>query len=200
MKKTIQIFVVATAFMISLQGVAQRAYNAVKDASVVNWKGFKPTGEHYGTLKLKNGYFSVEDGYIQGGEFQLDMNSIENLDIPADSEYNAKLVGHLKNDDFFGVDKYPTATFKISKVTIKNGKSYVEGDLTIKDKTNPVAFEAEVEIKEGVVVMKTETFKIDRSKWDIKFKSNSFFSDLGDNFIYDDIEISLEVKAKMDDA
>ena len=194
-KNFVQIAFIA-ALMISGNAVAQSAYNAVKEASVVNWKGFKPAGEHYGTLALKDGYFQVKEGSVQAGEFQLDMNSIKNLDIPADSEYNAKLVGHLKNDDFFGVDKYPVATFKINKVTTKNGKSTVEGDLTIKEKTNPVTFEAEVEITDDVVTLKSETFKIDRSKWDIKFKSTSFFSDLGDNFIYDEIEISLEVKAK----
>ena len=123
MKKTIRIFVLAAACLIGFHGMAKRAYNAVKESSVVNWKGFKPTGEHYGTLELKNGHFNVSDGKVVGGEFQLDMNSIKNLDIPADSEYNAKLVSHLKNDDFFGVDKYPTATFKINKVTVKDGKS-----------------------------------------------------------------------------
>ena len=200
MKKSIKFFLLAAVALIGYQGVAQRAYNAMNEASVVNWKGFKPTGDHYGTLDLKKGYFTVKEGNIVGGEFELDMNSIKDLDIPADSEYNAKLVGHLKNDDFFGADKYPVATFKINKVTVKNGKSVVEGDLKIKEKTNPVSFEAEVQIKDDMVVMKSDTFKIDRSKWDIKFKSTSFFSDLGDNFIYDDIEISLEVKAKTADA
>ena len=200
MKIAIARTIFVAILLISFQGMAQRAYNAVKESSVVNWKGFKPTGEHYGTLELKNGHFTVKGGDILGGEFQMDMNSIKNLDIPADSEYNAKLVGHLKNDDFFGVDKHPVATFKINKVTKRNGKSVVEGDLTIKEKTNPVSFEAMVEVKDDMVYMKSEVFKIDRSKWDIKFKSTSFFSDLGDNFIYDDIEISLEVKAKASSA
>ena len=93
--------------LILLAGInlsAQTSYSVDKAASVVNWKGFKPTGEHHGTVTLADGKFEVNGTKIVGGSFKIDMNTIVDIDIPADSEYNAKLVNHLKSDDFFGVD------------------------------------------------------------------------------------------------
>lgn len=164
-------------------------------SSIVNWKGFKPTGDHYGTVNVKSGSFTIENNMIIAGEFEIDMNSIVDLDMPADNEYNAKLVGHLKSDDFFGVEKYPVALFKVTSSETKGDKVLIKGDLTIKENTHPVSFLATVSLTGNKLMLKSETFKIDRSKWDIKFKSKSFFSDLGDNFIYDDMELSVIVNA-----
>jgi hypothetical protein len=78
----------------TLLAVGQNQFKADTESSVVNWKGSKPTGEHYGTVKVKSGFFTVENKNIVAGEFEIDMNSIVDLDMPADSESNAKLVGH----------------------------------------------------------------------------------------------------------
>ena len=175
---------------------AQVQFNADTETSVLNWKGFKPTGDHYGTVKLKEGFFTAKDKQIVSGEFEIDMTSIVDLDMDADSEYNAKLVNHLKSEDFFSVEKYPVAAFKISKTEAKGDKTLITGDLSIKGKSHSVSFLASVKNEGENLYVKSETFKIDRSKWDIKYQSKSFFTDLGDKFIYDDIELSFEVAAK----
>jgi len=159
--------------------------------SNVTWKGFKPTGSHDGALKIKSGSFSFANGAVASGEFVLDMTSIVVLDIPADDKYNAKLVGHLKADDFFGVEQNPTATFTITKVD----GDIVSGDLTIKGKTKNVSFTVNSVESEGVMSFKSEAFKIDRTDFDIKYKSKKFFENLKDKFINDEIEISIAVSS-----
>ena len=181
--------------LISFTATAQHEYKTDTDNSVINWKGFKPTGEHYGTIKLTNGFFSAGNNTISGGNFTIDMNSIVNLDMDATSEYNSKLVNHLKSEDFFDSKQFPTATFKIIKATPKGEKTLIQGNLTIKDKTNSIEFLATVEFKGDKLTFKSDTFKIDRSKWDVKYKSKSFFDSLGDKFIYDDMEMTINVTA-----
>ena len=184
-----------TLLIASTNSWAQTKFIADNDHSNVNWKGFKPTGEHYGSLALSEGYFLMEKDKLVGGEFKMDMNSITVLDIPADDEKNAKLTRHLKNDDFFGVNKYPESTFTLKSSEKEGDRILIKGDLKIKDKTNPVSFLAKLEMKGKELVLTSEPFNIDRSKWDIEYKSKSFFENLADNFIYDDMEISVEVKA-----
>ncbi|MCF6222289.1 MAG: YceI family protein [Flavobacteriaceae bacterium] len=174
---------------------AQNEYKANTSNSKINWKGFKPTGEHYGTIMISDGHFKVNNNQITGGEFNINMNSIVNLDMPADNEYNAKLVKHLKSDDFFGVEKHPIANFKITEVEVKGDQTLIKGNLTIKEITNPVSFLTSVNITNNKLTFKSDNFKIDRSKWNIKYKSKSFFENLADKFIYDDMEISIEVEA-----
>jgi len=175
---------------------AQTTFNAGANNAKINWKGFKPTGEHNGTINLKNGSFIVNNNQITSGEFTIDMNSIIDLDMDATSEWNTKLVNHLKSEDFFDVKKYPTATFKITSTEKKEDKVLVKGNLTIKNKTNPIEFLAIVKIENNQLIFDSETFKIDRSKWDIKYKSKSFFNDLAEQFIYDNMEISIQLKSK----
>lgn len=192
LSKTVKVIFFFSSFIT----MAQVQFNADTEASVLNWKGFKPTGEHYGTVNIKNGFFTVKDKQIISGEFEIDMTSIVDLDMDAESEYNAKLVNHLKNEDFFFVEKYPEASFKIVSSESKGDKTMITGDLTIKGITHPVSFPAAIKTEGDDLYVKSENFKIDRSKWEIKFKSKSFFSDLGDNFIYDDIELSFIVTAR----
>lgn len=175
---------------------AQDQFTADTEASKVNWKGFKPTGEHFGTVNLKSGSFKIENSKITGGEFEIDMNSIVVLDIPADESSNAKLVRHLKSDDFFGAKNHPVGVFKVNSTETKGDKTLIKGALTIKEKTHPVSFLADVTVNGESVVLKSDNFEIDRSKWNIKYKSQSFFNDLGDKFISDEIELSVEVVAK----
>ncbi len=174
---------------------AQTTFKANTDNAKINWKGFKPTGDHYGTINLKNGSFTTNNNQITSGEFTIDMNSIVNLDMDATSEWNTKLVNHLKSEDFFDVKKYPTATFKITSTEKKGNKILVKGNLIIKNKSNPIEFLATIKIENNQLVFDSEIFKIDRSKWGIEYKSKSFFNDLADKFIYDDMEISITIKA-----
>lgn len=165
------------------------------EGSSIEWRGFKPTGQHNGTINLAAGSFDVYDGTIAGGNFTVDMNSIVDLDIPADDEKNAKLVGHLKSADFFDVEKFPTATFEITGLEENEGKTMLSGNLTLKEKTNNITFPVNISKENDTLSLSSETFTIDRSKWDVKYGSKSFFDNLGDKFINDDIEITVSVKA-----
>lgn len=155
--------------------------------SVVKWTGNKIGGSHNGAIQLKSGYLEFKNNQITGGEVVMDMNTITDKDIE-DSGYNQKLVGHLKSDDFFGVEKYPTSSFTVIKATkFKDGKATVSGKITIKGKTEELTFDV---FKKGNEY--TTQLKIDRSKFDVRYGSNSFFDNLGDKVI-DDI-FTLDIK------
>lgn len=166
------------------------------DNSLVNWRGFKPTGEHSGTIGISEGTISLEEGKLVGGAFTFDMNAIVNTDMPADNEYNAKLVGHLKSADFFDVEKYPTAKFEITSVKEVEGKLNVSGNLTIKDATKNITFPASLSSDQGATILTSEVFTVNRADFNVKYGSKSFFDDLKDKFINDDFEISFVVKTK----
>ncbi len=166
--------------------------NAAK--SKVGWVGKKVTGQHNGTIGVKEGTLEVKGGKITGGSFVIDMTTIVCEDL-TDAGTNAKFLGHLKSDDFFSVANNPTGTFAIKKVTAK-GKSgsaekyQIEGDLTLKGITKPISLDADVTTA-GKKMTAVSAFKINRTQWDIKFRSGSFFENLGDKMIYDDIELTL---------
>jgi polyisoprenoid-binding protein YceI len=158
------------------------------EKSSVAWKGYKVTGSHQGNIALKNGTLTFKEGKLVGGEFTIDMNSIENTDL--EGEYKAKLEGHLKSDDFFGVAKYPDAklVFKTVKSTGKNSYE-VTGDLTIKEITNPITFDLSVYGNKA-----TANVKIDRTKFDVRYGSTSFFDDLKDKAIYDEFDLITDLQ------
>lgn len=158
--------------------------------SKLTWTAKKVTGEHSGTINVAEGAIHVENKAIKGGNFSLDTRSIAVTDIK-DPGMNGKLVGHLKSDDFFSVEKFPAANFVISGVTAKgNGEYEVTGKLTIKGITNPISFPATVAIDGNKLTAKA-AIKIDRTKYDIKFRSKSFFENLGDKTIYDDFDLNV---------
>lgn len=151
--------------------------------SVVTWTGNKIGGSHTGEVKVKSGYLEFTKGEITGGEVIMDMNSITNTDLK-DEGSNQKLVGHLKSEDFFGVEKYPTSTYKITKASrFKDGKATLTGVLTIKGKSENVSADV---TKKGNTY--SSQLKVDRSKFDVRYGSKSFFDNLGDKVI-DDIFI-----------
>lgn len=164
-------------------------------ASVLNWKGTKPTGEHNGTVALKSGGLLVTDGNLIGGDFVIDMNTITNLDM-AGSDGAGKLEGHLKDADFFDVEKYPTSRFVITNVEMADGKMNVTGNLRIKDVTKSITIPAMMRTENGVTIFESETFNINRADFNVKYGSKSFFDDLKDKFIDDIVEMSFVVKTK----
>lgn len=163
-------------------------------ASVVKWLGKKVTAQHNGTVRIKGGTVEFKGDQLIGGRFEIDMNSISNEDLK-DPEWNGKLVSHLKSDDFFSVAKHPVATFKITKVKElkkKDATHEITGDLTIKGITHPVTFPAKVETKNGKTSAKA-SLKVDRTKWNVRFRSGKFFEGLGDKMIHDDFQLDLEI-------
>lgn len=162
--------------------------------STLKWHGEKVTGEHFGNINLKEGNMIWQNDKIAGGEMVIDMTSITNTDIES-AEYNAKLVNHLKSDDFFGVEKYPTAKLEIlSSSTFKDGKGKVMGNLTIKKTTLPIEFDVQ---KEGDWFM--AEIIVDRSKYDVRYGSGSFFDNLGDKTIYDDFTLTVKIATMSED-
>jgi polyisoprenoid-binding protein YceI len=165
-------------------------------ASNVQWKGYKVTGSHEGTVVVQYGDLKYNDaGALTGIYVKMDMAKMVCTDL--DAATGPKLVGHLQADDFFGTTKFPTATFESTKVTARDtkGNYMVVGKLTIKDKTNEVKFYANVADKDGAKVG-TGKLTIDRSKFDIKYGSGSFFDGLGDKTIYDEFDITFNIVAK----
>jgi polyisoprenoid-binding protein YceI len=170
-------------------------YTANTDKSMIEWKGFKPTGSHTGTIAITEGSVNVNAGAIESGSFAIDMNSIVVTDIPAEDEGNGKLVGHLKNSDFFDVETYPSAKFEVTAIETIEGKTILSGNLTLKDATNNISFPVATQMNGDLMTLTSDTFTIDRSKWNIKHGSKSFFDNLGDKFINDDMELKVTLVA-----
>ena len=172
------------------QGVAtaDNIYNIETVQSQITWTGREvSTSYHYGTLDFVSGNFEISNGAIVNGEFIVDMTSINNQDMEGDRK--ARLEGHLKSDDFYSVESYPTAAISInSSELISDGKWNVSADLSIKGFTHPVNFEM-ISSEDGWAA----NLVFDRSKYDVRFRSGSFFENLGDKLIYDDIELSINL-------
>ena len=161
---------------------------ADSEKTQITWLGKKVTGQHNGTVELKSGTMSVEDNAIVSGKFVIDMTSLKDVDI-TDAETNGKLIGHLKSDDFFSVEKYPEATLVFTEKAGFNGnQAHVKGDLTVKGITNPVEFDVTKE--ENVY---TTNITVNRAKYNIRYGSKSFFNDLGDKVIYDNFEMGVKL-------
>ncbi|MGK7389983.1 MAG: YceI family protein [Candidatus Cyclobacteriaceae bacterium M2_1C_046] len=188
----IAMLAVAVAFGFSAAEITA-VFSVNPEESTVKWVGRKVTGEHYGTVALKSGNLDIQDGQLKGGSFVVDMTSIVSDDLTG--EYKGKLEGHLKSDDFFGVENYPEAKFIVTKAVKKGGNQYdVTGDLTVKGKTNVVTFPAEVVITDKNAYA-TATITVDRSKYDVRYGSGSFFDNLGDKTIYDNFELQVKLVA-----
>lgn len=169
-------------------------YSVDNSQSTLSWTAKKVTGSHSGNISVTSGKLEVDNNVLKGGNFQLDTRTITVTDIK-DAGMNGKLLGHLKSDDFFSVEKHPTASFVITGATAKGGGNYdVTGNLTIKGITKPISFPATVTVAGGKATAKA-TIKVDRTKFDIKYRSSNFFENLGDKAIYDDFELDVTLVA-----
>jgi polyisoprenoid-binding protein YceI len=153
-------------------GKAATEYLVDAGKSEIKWKGSKlvGVGEHFGTIGLKEGKLHVEDGMVKAGYFLLDMSTIKNLDLE-DAEKKGMLEGHFKSDDFFNVEKYPTAKFEISQIEDKKegeNTHIIHGNLTLRDVTKNIAFPAKIDVNDaGLVAQGNVT--INRLDWGINY-------------------------------
>lgn len=155
--------------------------------STILWKGDKVTGSHEGIIKIKSGILLFDNKKVIGGEFEIDMSSLSCTDLSG--EYKSKLEGHLKSDDFFGVKKFPTSTLKIKKIKKQKGNVYkCTAEITIKGKTETIQFNTTLNKNSA-----TAKITIDRTKFDVKYGSGSFFDGLGDNMIYDEFVLNIDL-------
>lgn len=172
--------------------------NLVLSESKLEWSGKKVTGQHNGTIDFKNGDLYLDNGKLTGGNFDIDFTTIKVRDLE-DPELNAKLTGHLKSNDFFSAQSFPIGKFEIKSLApLSNGteNNYtVSGSLTIKGIKKEITFPAKVMINANSVIASAD-FNIDRTLWDIKFRSGKFFENLGDNLISDDFNIKFNISAK----
>ncbi|MCW2118543.1 YceI family protein [Flavobacterium sp. 7A] len=155
--------------------------------SNIIWTGKKITGQHEGTIKFKDGSIIFKDNKVIGGNFVADMTSLNNTDQTGSSK--AKLEGHLKSDDFFGVYNFDTALLVFKTVTDKGNNMYtIIANLTIKGQTHPIIFDLALNGNTA-----TANLSVDRTKYDIRYGSGSFFDDLGDKTIYDEFELKVNL-------
>jgi polyisoprenoid-binding protein YceI len=171
-------------------GVKPVTYTVDAAKSTITWAAKKVTGAHNGTVALKSGTLSVDGKTVKGGSFVIDMTTIK------DADGSAKLEGHLKADDFFGTEKFPTSTFVITKVATVGSNLLVTGNLTLKGITKPLSFPATVTVNaDGTVSALAGKIIVDRTKYDIKYGSKSFFDTIGDKAIDDNFEIGVKLVA-----
>ncbi|WP_455250946.1 YceI family protein [Porphyromonas sp.] len=180
----------------AVSDVAAEALSVDSTASALSWKGFKPGGEHYGKLPISAGQLDIKDDVLHGGYVTIKMDGIIVEDLKAE-EGGDKLKAHLEGEDFFDVAKYPEAKFELTDVPAEGLKiadiKELKGNLTLKDVTKnitiPVA-SIQRDAATGKYSFTSQTFRINRADWNVKYGSKSFFTGLGDKFINDDIELS----------
>ncbi len=189
MKKSTLLFAAAALILASCAGNPEGTRSDASDAtevtagsgneltvnpseSEVRWEGTKVTGSHHGTVKISEGKLMVENNMLTGGEFTLDLASIENQDL--DGEMKGKLEGHLKSDDFFDVDNHPEATFQITKVEPNGDKKVkISGNLTIRGVSKNITFDADVnEMSDSKFDGKAD-FNIAREDWGVNYKGQA---------------------------
>ena len=190
--------------------------------SQVTWMGFKPGGKHNGTISIRGGAIMVEGEAVVGGNFIFDINSLAVLDIPAESEYNGKLKGHLMSADFFDAANFPNAIFEItgaaefnlayleadkdeyvtentpsrlSEIMVADPTHFISGNLTMRGTTKNITFPARVTLENGVIKAKAN-FNIDRTDWGLKFKDQASLAErVKDDFIYNTVNVGFELEA-----
>ncbi len=204
MKNLLSLIVVcAILFATSINSFAGNTFNANSSTSKVEWVAKKVVGEHNGIVNVKDGSITLDGNNLTAASFNVDMTSIQVLDLKSDNEGLGKLTGHLKSDDFFSVEKHNTANFKMKSAKLKSNKMEsgtkvlrytVNGDLTIKGITKPTTFD--VQVKDLGDKAEVYAFiKVDRTNYEIKYGSKNFFEGLGDKAI--DNEFTLNVSLQL---
>ena len=187
--KSVKVVIATLALgLITFAGVAApKVVNVNKTASSIAWLAKKVTGEHNGTVGISAGALNIDGNKLIGGNFTIDLKTIKALDI-TDPGYNQKFIGHITSGDFFEIEKFPTASFVITKVA----GNQVTGNLTVKGITKSITFPAEIAVKGGKVTAKAN-ITIDRTDFNIKYGSKKFFDSIGDKAIYDDFALTVSL-------
>ena len=190
MKTTFKFIITITLTLISISFSYSQSLTANKTQSLIRWYGEELTGKtHFGNLSFKEGRIELQDGLIIGGNFVVNMTSLSVEDLSGGAK--ARLEGHLRSDDFFSVDKYPEATLKISqKAKVEGDVQKLYGELTIKGIKHAVDFSIILVDKKTA----TANLTFDRSKYNVRFRSGSFFENLGDKLILDDIRMEVRLQ------
>lgn len=170
-------------------------FKVSSEKSLVEWIGRKVTGAHNGTIEVKEGNFTFENDKLLAGKFVLSTKSITILDVE-DAETNAQFASHLASDDFFNSDQYPEAIFEIRHAEPGDNNLYhAKGDLTIKGITHSIDTTLQIVKTHSTAVLDAKIV-IDRTKFNIKFRSANFFANLGDTLIYNNFDLNVHLVAE----
>ena len=168
-------------------------YQVDTTMSIIEWIGSTPGNyKHRGTIKLSVGQFTVNNNQLTSGTFTIDINSITNLD--QSGKDRANLESHLKEKDFFEVEKYPLGSFEITEIKADSTGKRVIGNLTLKQITNSIQIPVKIRIDEKSVLAETSAFSIDRTKWGIVYNSG-IIGTIKDDLINDEISLKLKIVA-----
>ena len=180
--------------------VTSTSYTVNTETSKIEWEGSKPTGTHTGFIKLTSGKLNLDqNNAVESGEFVLDLTSITVTDL--EDDYKTSLESHLKGTaeegaaDFFDITNFPNGNFAVTGVRVADGKSFLQGNLTLKETTKNIEFPVNVSLEGDKVILQSEKFVIDRTQWNINYGSKSIFKDLGDKFINDDVSLVVYLEA-----
>ncbi|WP_430409506.1 YceI family protein [Kordia sp.] len=164
--------------------------------TTVTWKGSKVLGgSHNGTMNVSSGTFAMKDGALESGNFIIDIASLKVLDIPAEDEGNGKLKGHLLSPDFFDASAHGSAAFSVTGTSEKDGKTMIEGNLTLKGVKKNISFPATVSMNGDQATIKSEVFTINRTDFGMQYGSSSLADTVKDKAISDDVELSVSLTA-----
>ena len=182
--------------------IENRLYTIDPSVSTIQWTGRNLTGSHFGSIDILNGLIPINRKLPGKVSFLIDMDTIKNFDLQ-DPGWNGVLVSHLKSDDFFDVNKFPTASFESTSLQpIESAKGNgvsnyeVRGKLTIKGITHEIGFSALIALQEDGTLTAEAHFDIDRTRWNINYGSGKFYEKLGRHLVYDNITLQLKLIAK----
>tara|TARA_B100001250_G_C19798882_1_gene790037 strand:+ start:1711 stop:2286 length:576 start_codon:yes stop_codon:yes gene_type:complete len=176
--------------------VFPNTYTVVTDSSIVEWIGNKVSGSHNGYINLSSGQVILKDKKIEKSELFIDMKTITNSDITNEGSRNY-LVNHLKSDDFFDVENFPNSHISFIQSAEDSTSTLLTCDITIKGITNRIKFPVKIILTDDIAIA-SGTATIDRTKHNIKYKSKTFFKEIGDRFIYDNFTLNFSIYAKLD--
>lgn len=176
------------------------SYVVNTETSKVDWEGSRPASSHTGFIKLSDGKINLDsENAVESGDFVLDLTSITVTDL--EGEYKEKLESHLKGtategaEDFFNITRYPDGNFSVTGVRVADGKTYLQGNLTLKEITKNIEFPINISLDGDKLILQSEKFHIDRTQWGINYESKSIFTNLGDKFINDDVALQVYIEA-----
>lgn len=156
------------SFMVSS---SMESYNVDITKSKVKWTGYHlaKSYEHYGYVTIKSGQLNTSGNTITSGTIVIDMNSITDSDLKKEKD-NAKLVRHLKSDDFFNVAKFPESKIEIKGSEKKSGNTYTTtADLTIRGITKEIKFKTEISELSSTELLAKTVLRIPRTEFEVMY-------------------------------
>ena len=164
----------------------------------VEWLGRNLLNKHFGTVPIREGYLDFDAaGPLCGGQITLDLTALTCTDL-ADTPMHDVLIAHLQGDDFFDVERYPTAVLSLTKATSiaeTSGSPNMEitADLTLKGVTHSICFLASGGLTAEGKPAAQAALAIDRTRWGVIYGSGKFFQRLAGHLVNDRIEFSVKL-------